>query len=120
MMKVTLCFIPVSSLKVLGFPWEQDYSLPHPLPAQAMKGYFRHLLREGLCPHAKLMSLWAPRSQVLTCVKLHPVRVLAVAVAAVNGRDGDGGKALHTETQEERLNTALEGIQQREPGRSFN
>ena len=96
------------------------HSLPHLLPAQAMKGYFRHLQREGSCLCAKLMSLRAPRSQVLTCVKLHPVRVPAVAVAAVNGRDGDGGKALHTETQEERLNTALEGIQQREPGRAFD
>lgn len=85
-----------------------------------MKGYFRHFLREGSCPRAKLMSPRAPRSQVLTCVKLHPVRVPAVAVAAVDGRDGDGGKALHAETQEERLNTALEGIQQREPGRPFD
>lgn len=30
-------------------------------------------------------------------MKLHPVRVLAVAVAAVDGRDGNGGKALDTE-----------------------
>lgn len=95
------------------------HSLPRPLPAQAMKGYFRRFLREGSCPRAELMSARAPRCQVLTCVKLHPVRVPAVAVAAVNGRDGDGGKALHAETQEERLDTALEGIQQREPGRSF-
>jgi len=61
-----------------------------------------------------------PGSQVLTCVELHPVRVPAVAVAAVNGRDGDGGKALHTEPQEERLHAALEGIQQREPSRPFD
>lgn len=27
MMKVTLFFSPVSSLKALGFPWEQDFSL---------------------------------------------------------------------------------------------
>lgn len=27
MMKVALFFIPVSSPKVLGFPWEQDFSL---------------------------------------------------------------------------------------------
>lgn len=96
------------------------HSLPHPLPAQAVKGYFRHFLREGSCPPAKLVSLQTPRSQVLTCMKLHPVRVLAVAIAAVDGRDGDGRKALHTETQEERLNTALEGVQQREPGWPFD
>lgn len=50
MMKVTLCFIPVSSLKVLGFPWEQDYSLPHPLPAQAMEGLFQASPKGGLLP----------------------------------------------------------------------
>lgn len=27
MMKVTLFFIPVSSLKAPGFPWEQDFCL---------------------------------------------------------------------------------------------
>lgn len=104
----------------MGTGFRPFHSLPHPLPAQAMKGYFRHFLREGSCSCANLMSLWAPCSQVLTCVKLHPVCVPAVAVAAVNGRDGDGGKALHTETQEERLNTALKGIQQGEPGRPFD
>lgn len=85
-----------------------------------MKGYFRLFPGEGWCSCPKLMSLQGPCSQVLTCVKLHPVRVPAVAVAAVNGGDGDGGKALHTETQEERLDAALEGIQQREPGRPFS
>lgn len=36
MMKVTLFFIPVSSLKALGFPWEQDFSLftPFLIPSQ--------------------------------------------------------------------------------------
>lgn len=48
-------------------------------------------------------------------MELHPVRVPAVAEAAVDGGDWDGGKALHTQAQEERLHTALQGIQQREP-----
>lgn len=60
----------------------------------------------------RLVSLGAPWCPaLLTCVELHPVRVAAVAEAAVDGGDRDGGKALHTQPQEERLHTALEGIQ---------
>lgn len=43
-----------------------------------------------------------------------------MAVAAVDGRDGNGGKALDTEPQEEGLNAALQGIQQRQPGGPFD
>lgn len=36
-MKVTLFFIPVSSLRVLAFPWEQDFSLFTPFLVPSLR-----------------------------------------------------------------------------------
>lgn len=53
-------FQPQSSGLSMGTGFLPFHSLPHPLPAQAMKGCVRHFLGENSCPCARLVSLWAP------------------------------------------------------------